>query len=234
MDFQSFGVEFYKTCSSPRTFATTYYYEVYVKDASGNYNEVPVVIGSVYYKRFIPSAYNSIEVSLISIPPLKTPYFTLSNKSPAVISTNSNAESTTINYMVFLGVFAAGIMVVFILDFYRYLRYNPDENNDPYYCCKVIFLFLIHIVKFVAAGIWLWLLAFSTYCFCFYKFQRTVYLILPSPVNDTAGLYSAFSAFFYITFSFTIVAIFIIFFKVVNQTDYFLIDWEKEKEMGKF
>lgn len=131
--------------------------------------------------------------------------------------------------MPFLAVFAVGIFVVFILDFIRYLRYNPDENNDPYYCCKVIFLFLIQIVKFVAAGIWLWLLALSTYCFCFYKFQQTVYLILPNPNNDTTGLYSIFGTFFYIAFSFTIVAIFIIFFKVVNQTDYFLIDWEKEK-----
>jgi len=84
-------MQFYKTCSTPRTFSTTYYYEIYVKDATGNYNEVPVVINSVYYKRFTPSAYNSIEVSLISIPPLKTPYFTLTNQSPAVISTNSNA-----------------------------------------------------------------------------------------------------------------------------------------------
>ena len=183
----------------------------------------------MYYKRFTPSAYNSIDVSLISIPPLKTPFFTLTNQSPAVVSTNSNAESTTINYIIFLAIFGVGIMVLFILDFYRYLKYNPDENNDPYYCCKVVVLFLIQIVKFIAGGIWLFMFAFSTYCFCFYKFQRTVYIILPSPSNDTMGLYATFGAFFYITFSFTIVAIFIIFFKMVNQTDYFLIDWEKEK-----
>lgn len=227
VNFQSYGLEFYKTCTNTRSFPITYYYEVYVKDSSGNYNEVPVLIGSTYYKRFTPSAYNSIEVSLISIPPIQTPFLTLTNKSPAVISTNSNAESTTINYLPFLAIFAVGIFVFFILDFYRYLRYNPDENNDPYYCFKVILLFLIEIVKFIAGGIWLWLLALSTYCFCFYKFQQTVFLILPSPNNDTTGLYSAFNAFFYITFSFTIVAIFIVFFKLVNQTDYFLIDWEK-------
>ncbi|MCB0371201.1 MAG: hypothetical protein KDD45_17735 [Bdellovibrionales bacterium] len=101
------------------------------------------------------------------------------------------------------------ILIFFIFDFYRYMKYNPDENNDPYYCCKAIVLFLIHIVKFVAVGIWFWILALSTFCFCFYKFQQTVYLILPSPSNDTSGLYSSFAAFFYITFSFTIVAIII-------------------------
>lgn len=39
---------------------------------------------------------------------------------------------------------------------------------------------------------------------------------------------------FYITFSFTVVAIFILMFNLVNSTDYFLIDWEKEKDLGKF
>jgi hypothetical protein len=82
-------------------------------------------------------------------------------------------------------------------------------------------------VKFVAVGIWFWVLALATFCFCFYKFQKTVYLILPDPSNDTSGLYAGFLAFFYITFSFTILAIFIVVFKMVNSTDYFLIDWEK-------
>ena len=127
--------------------------------------------------------------------------------------------------MPFLAVFAVFIVVFFIFHFYRYLKYNPDEKNDPYYCCTVIVLFLIQVVKYVALGIWFWILALSTFCFCFYKFQQTVYLILPSPSNDTSGLYSTFDAFFYITFSFTIVAIFIQFFKIVNYTDYFLIDW---------
>ena len=127
--------------------------------------------------------------------------------------------------MPFLAIFAVFILVFFIFDFYRYLRYNPDEKNDPYYCITVILLFFVHIVKYIGVGIWFWLLAFSTYCFCFYKFQQTVYLILPSPSNDTTGLYSAFDAFFYISFSFVIVAIFIQFLRLVNYTDYFLIDW---------
>lgn len=114
------------------------------------------------------------------------------------------------------------------------MRYNPDENNDPFYCCYAIVLLLIHMVKYVAVGIWLWVFALATYCFCFYKLQQTVYLILPDPSNDTSGLYATFAAFFYITFSFTIVAIFITFFRIVNSTDYFLIDWEKEKDIGKF
>ena len=81
---------------------------------------------------------------------------------------------------------------------------------------------------------WLWLLLLSGFCFCFYKFQQTIYLIIPSPSNDSTGLYSIFMAMFYITFSFTVVAIFIMMFNLVNSTDYFLIDWEKEKELGKF
>ena len=38
VNFQSFGLEFYKTCNTPRTLSTNYYYDVYVKDINGNYN----------------------------------------------------------------------------------------------------------------------------------------------------------------------------------------------------
>ena len=164
---------------------------------------------------------------MLSGPPLQTPYLSLSIKNPAVITNNSNASSTTLNYLPFLAVIAVIMLVTFIIDFVRYLRYNPDENNDPYYCCKVIFLFLVHIVKFVGVAVWIWLLLLSGFCFCFYKFQQTVYLILPSGSNDTTGLYSIFMAMFYITFAFIILAIFILIFNLVNSTDYFLIDWEK-------
>jgi hypothetical protein len=234
VNFQSYGLQFYKTCSSPRTLSTTYFYDVYVVDADGTYAEVPILIAGTYYKRFRPAVYNSISLELVSIPPLQTPSLSVSNQSPAVVRTNSTSATTTLNYMPFLAIFAVGIVVVFLLDFYRYLKYNPDENNDPYYCFKVILLFLIHVVKYVAMGIWLWVLALSTFIFCFYKFQQTVFIILPSPATDTTGIYKTFEAFFYITFSFTIAALVIMIFRLANSVDYFLIDWEKEKEMGKF
>jgi hypothetical protein len=59
-------------------------------------------------------------------------------------------------------------------------------------------------------------------------------LILPDPSNDTSGLYKSFEAFYYVNFSLMIVAIFILMFNLTNYTDYFLIDWEKEKELGRF
>lgn len=75
----SFGLSFYKTCTNPRKFTTSYFYDVYVIDANGKYTEVPVSISGTYYKRFLPSAYNSIELTLLSGPPLRVPYLTLSN-----------------------------------------------------------------------------------------------------------------------------------------------------------
>lgn len=203
-------------------------------DGSGNLNEIPILISNTYYKRILPSVYNSIELNLLSGPPLQTPYLSLSTKTPAVVSSNSNASSTTLNYMPFLAVIAVIMVVTFIIDFVRYMRYNPDENNDPYYCCKAIFLFLVHIVKFVGVTVWVWLLLLSGFCFCFYKFQQTVYIILPSAANDTTGLYSIFKAMFFITCAFIVLAIIIMMFNLVNSTDYFLIDWEKEKDLGKF
>lgn len=88
-------------------------------DSSGKYSEVPVLISNVYYKRFTPSAFNSMELTLTSVPPLSSPYLTLSNNSPAVISTNSNASSTTIGYLPFLAIFAVFIVITCIIDFVR-------------------------------------------------------------------------------------------------------------------
>ena len=126
VSFMSFGLNFYKQCSTAKTFANLYYYEVYVVDSLGALNEVPLFISNTYYKRFLPSAYNSIELILLSSPPLQTPYLTLSSKTPAVISSNSNALSTTLNYMPFLAVVGVVMIVSFIIDFFRYMRYNPD------------------------------------------------------------------------------------------------------------
>jgi len=161
----------------------------------------------------------------VSAPPLQVPFLSLSNSTTATISTVSSASTTSINYLPFFIIFGVFMIIGFIFNFYRYMKYNPDENNDPYYCFKAIALLLIYIVKYIAVTIWLWLLCFSTYCFCFYKFQRTVFLILPYPSSDTSGLYSGFQAFYYINFSFMIVAIFILLFNMTNYTDYFLIDW---------
>lgn len=117
--FMSFGFNFYKTCYNPRTFKTTYYYDVYVIGADGRYNEVPISIGGTLYKRFKPSAYNSIELTLLSEPPLKVPYLTASNANPAVISNNSNASSTTLSYLPFLAIFAVFMLITCIIDFFR-------------------------------------------------------------------------------------------------------------------
>lgn len=83
-------------------------------------------------------------------------------------------------------------------------------------------------------GIHIFLLCFSGYIFCFYKFQRTIYLVMIDYGNDTGGVYQLFSALFYMEFSFLMLAVFIEIFNLTNSTDYFLIDWEKEKELGRF
>jgi hypothetical protein len=81
----------------------------------------------------------------------------------------------------------------------------------------------------LAVAVHLFLLFFTGYVFCFYKFQRTVYISLIDVWNDTSGLYLIFYALFYVNFSFLFVAMLIQVFNLTNSTDYFLIDWEKEK-----
>lgn len=189
---------------------------------------MPLLVGSTYYKRFTPSLYKNLQIALTSVPPLQVPLITLANDTPKVVSLSKGADQS-INYTAFLAVFMVGMMVIFVINFYRYMKYNPDENNDPYYCFKAIFLFFIFIIKYLAVAVHLFLLCFTGYVFCFYKFQRTVYLSLFDAYNDTSGLYQIFYALFYVNFSFLFIAVLIQVFNMTNTTDYFLIDWEKEK-----
>lgn len=234
VEFQSFKGIFKKECINIKTFGTQYFYDIYVQNGDGSFSEVPVQIGNNFYKRFTPSGYN-MQLFLTSVPPLQVPYITLQPGSPPLqILTYASSSNKSINYLPFLAVFMAVMMVIFVLSFYRYLKYNPDENNDPYYCFKVIFLFFVNIIKYLAMGMHLWLLCFTTYLFCFYKFQQTIYLIIPDVGSDTTGLYQMFTALYYVNFSFMLVAVMIYLFNLTNTVDYFLIDWEKEKELGKF
>lgn len=89
------------------------------------------------------------------------------------------------------------------------------------------------MIKYVAICLFLWCFVLSAYCFCFFKFQRTVFLMLPGFTSDQS-LYESFRAFYWTSFCFMFLALIVQVFRLVNNTDYFLIDWEKDKEMGKF
>lgn len=184
------------------------------------------MIGTSYYKRFSPLSFGQVTIMLTSAPPLQVPYIILGNMT-GLAKSSSTSSSTTTSYFIFFVIFLVVAMLVFAFNFYRYMKYNPDENNDPYYCFKAIFLFLIYVIKYVAMSTHLSLLCFATYLFCFYKFQQTVSMMVPDTGSDTAGLYQSFQAFFYLNFTFTFVAIIIFIFNLVNSTDYFMIDWEK-------
>ena len=228
LDIQGFSGYFYRTCSTPNTFPVQYFYDVYVQNLDGSYAEVPLSVGPTYYKRFTPTLYKNLQISLTSVPPLQVPLITLANDT-AKVSCSSHSAGQSLNYTAFLAVFMVGMMIIFAISFYRYMKYNPDENNDPYYCFKAIFLFFVYIIKYLAVAVHLFLVCFTGYVFCFYKFQRTIYLSLLDVNSDTTGLYQIFFALFYVNFSFLFIAVLIQIFNMTNTTDYFLIDWEKEK-----
>lgn len=122
-------------------------------------------------------------------------------------------------------VFNVGIAVIFILNLYKYMKYNPDENNDPYYCFKALFLFFLMAVKHWGIGLWIWLLGSSAYCFCFYKFQQTVFLLLPDMFTQWAGYYDPFMILFYIQFGFVLFSVILFIYDIGTTTDYFMVDW---------
>lgn len=110
-------------------FNTQYYYDVYVITATGALAEVAIKIDNTYYKRFTPSSFNSIKLQFISSPPLQIPIIILSNDTTTqggIVQTVSSAGSSTINYLIYFVIFMVGVLVVFIINFYRYMKYNPD------------------------------------------------------------------------------------------------------------
>ena len=89
------------------------------------------MIGTSYYKRFTPQSYTQVTIMLISAPPLQVPYIILSNTA-GLAKSYSSSSSTTTSYFIFFVIFLVAAMLVFVFNFYRYMKYNPDENNDPY------------------------------------------------------------------------------------------------------
>ena len=122
-------------------------------------------------------------------------------------------------------VYNVGLLIILIINFYRYLKYNPDETNDPSYMFKMIGVLFLMGIKFWAIGMWIFLFGASAYCFCFYKFQQTVFLLLPDMVSNWYPYYHSFMALFYVQFSFMFISVFLLFYDLSSSTDYFLIDW---------
>ena len=85
-----------------------------------------------------------------------------------------------------------------------------------------------------AVGMWIFLFGSSAYCFCFYKFQQIVYLLMPDMETDWRPYYHSFMSLFYVQFVFMLFSIVLLIYDIATTTDYFLIDWEKEKNNSKF
>jgi hypothetical protein len=186
---------------------------------------VPLFISGKYYKRYSPFLFNSIGIEFISQPPLQVPVITLSNEASPTIQTTSTSTDSSIAFMIPIIFVGIGIVVTFGFNFYTYMKYNPDENNDPYFCCKTIFTFTVFSFKYIGVGLWIFLFGLTGFAFCFYKFQETVYLILPNVLKDTTSLYSLFELIYYLQFSLILIAVFLLIYDIAYSTDYFLIDW---------
>lgn len=236
--FQSFGLNLLKTCSSSDVSVDpNYFYDVYVVNSEGKYVQVFATYNtlSTYYGRLVPGGISSsIEMVYNSYPPLTTPYLNLTSLDTPTILTSSKQEKVNITLVAPFIVFNIGVLLLFILNFYKYMKYNPDETNDPYYFFKALLILMLSGLKHWGIGMWIWLFGVSAYCFCFYKFQQTVYLLMPDTETDWAPYYHSFMALFYVQFVFMLFSIFLLIYDMGSTTDYFLIDWEKEKNASKF
>lgn len=173
-------------------------------------------------------------MQFISAPPLVAPYITLKTGSTPLITTSSKSNQTNLVLLAPFIIFNIGIAIVFVANFYKYMKYNPDENNDPYFCFKIFFIFILMAIKHWGIGLWIWLLGVSTYCFCFYKFQQTIYLILPDISTQWYPYYDQFMIIYYLQFGFVLFSIGLLIYDLGTTTDYFFIDWEKEKNESNY
>jgi hypothetical protein len=167
-------------------------------------------------------------MSYKSVPPLLAPYITLSTNNNPQISTTSTTDTINIVVTAPFIIFNVLVLVAFIINFYKYMKYNPyDDQNDPYIMFKVIFIFFLKAIRHWGIALWIWLFGVSAYCFCFFKFQQTVYLLLPDIVTQWIGYYDPFMIVFYVQFGFVLISVFLLIYDLSTVTDYFLIDWEK-------
>ena len=146
--------------------------------------------------------------------------------TPSII-TQSKQDTVNLTVTAPFIVYNVGLFLIFLLNFYKYLKYNPDETNDPSYFFKMIGFFFLMAMRYWGVGMWIFLFGSSAYCFCFYKFQQTVFLLMPDLVDDWYPLYHSFMALFYTQYAFMFISIFILIYDMTTSTDYFLIDWEK-------
>ena len=159
----------------------------------------------------------------------------MSNTDANTIQTTTDAVINIESLAPFI-VFCICIMVIYVYNCYRYMKYNPNQTNDPYYFFQILLIFILMGLKHWGIGLWIFLLGISTYIFTFFKFQQTVFLLLPD-INDLAQwelYYHHFMAIFYVQFAFLMFAVFLLIYDLGKTTDYFMIDWEKEKSFGNF
>lgn len=126
--FQSFGLNLIKKCSAADLQASTpYFYDVYVINSDSNYMEVFTNYGSsAYYKRFHRNGYTSTSMAFRSTPPLTVPYLNLTSSDPPQISTTSTSDVINLTLTAPFIVFNVAILFVFVVNFYKYMKYNPD------------------------------------------------------------------------------------------------------------
>ena len=150
------------------------------------------------------------------------------------MTTTSAATSTTIDFLIPLIIFMVLALITFILHFIKYYRYNPSEGYDIFVCCKPLFYFFVIAIKHFSIGLWLYCICLAGYVFCFFKFQQTVYLMLPDTSADWGSFYELFMIIFYIQVGLVLAVCIGTVVDLSQNTDYFLIDWEKDKQLSNF
>lgn len=181
--FSSFGLNLFKQCTTKRIFDTESYYDFFIKTSDGKLAEIPVLIQGNYYKRISPAKSTGshyFQLQFVSQPPLQVPVLNfISNPSP-IITTMSNSYDASIGWTAPFIVFNIITLLIFILIVYRYFQYNPsDDPNDQFFLCKGVVSIVVKMLYTWSYGLWIWLFGFTLFIFCFYKFQETIYLMLP-------------------------------------------------------
>lgn len=126
------------------------------------------------------------------------------------------------------------LFMIFLVVMYRHMQYNPSSDpNDQFFLCKGFIIILINMIYIWGYGLWVWVLGESLYIFVFYKFQETIYLLLPQENTQWKQYYQPFVVCFYTGLAFVWFSLWNVIYSL-SEVDYFMIDWEREKDNRKF
>ncbi|CAD8069334.1 unnamed protein product [Paramecium sonneborni] len=119
------------------------------------------------------------------------------------------------------------IIIIWFIRIYIWSKRNPSYTGQNDWCMYLTIKSFYVLLDTWAEVIFYYLAIFTGYLFCFYKFQQTIYILMP-PLSDYENNYRPFEILFFMMFACRLISMFNL---ILRQADVqvFFVDWEKSE-----